>query len=319
MDGNLNGGSISGKIDITGTINGTIQIGGGSEPVLQEVTVTPRRSAFVVEPSEGYDGISKVNVNATSLQLGAIAYPNEEGFVVEPEQGYVGLRRVSVAPCPLQSKTVTPDNTTQHILPDSGYYGLESVDVGAVSSSDNLPAVMFGVNSTPTVASPDANHKTYYGITTVTELTLSDATSIGSEACKNTSLESISAPLVATVGNNAFQNCEYLETVNLPSATAVYDYAFNNCQSLESISLPAVQLIGEYCFERCNNLTDIYLGASSVVTLPSDGGYALQVGNGGDLTVHVPASLLSQYQTDWASYISDVTQLGQTVVLVGDL
>lgn len=119
--------NIVGTLHVNGTIHGTIQISGGSEPVLQEVTVTPRRSAFVVEPSEGYDGISKVNVNATSLQLGVIAYPNEEGFVVEPEQGFVGLRRVSVAPCPLQSKTIQWDGTRQVIFCDPGYYGLQEV------------------------------------------------------------------------------------------------------------------------------------------------------------------------------------------------
>lgn len=303
----------------TAVLHGTIAIGGGSAPVLQEKTVTPRRSEQVVTPDTGYDALSQVTVSATPLQLGVVAYPDGEGFTVEPEQGYIGLRRVSVAPVPLQSKTVTPDSTTQHILPDSGYYGLESVTVDAVSSSDNLPAVMFGVNSSPTISSPDGSHHTYYGMTAITSLTLSDADSISPGACRyNSSLKNISAPLVTDVGEYAFQNCISLETVDLPSATAIYRCAFNACSKLNSIMLPAVTSIDESCFEACNGLTDIYLGASSVVTLPSDGGYALYADNGGDLTVHVPASLLSQYQTDWASYIADVANLGQTVVLVGD-
>lgn len=315
----MNEEKIIGTLQVTGAINGTITIGGGSAPVLQEKTVTPRRSEQVVTPDTGYDALSQVTVNATPLQLGVVAYPDGDGFTVEPEQGYIGLRRVSVAPVPLQSKTVTPDSTTQHILPDSGYYGLESVTVDAVSSSDNLPAVMFGVNSSPTIASPDGSHHTYYGTTAVTSLTLSDADAISPGACRyHASLKSISAPLATNVGEYAFQNCTNLETVNLSSATAIYSYAFNSCSKLKSIVLPAVISIDEGCFEGCNSLTDIYLGASSVVSLPNDGGYALYADNGGDLTVHVPASLLSRYQTDWASYISDLTQLGQTVVLVGD-
>jgi hypothetical protein len=55
------------------------------------------------------------------------------GVVWQDSQGYVHLS--DEGDIPLQTKTVTPNETAQTITPDNGYYALDKVNVGAISSS----------------------------------------------------------------------------------------------------------------------------------------------------------------------------------------
>ena len=367
----MNEEKISGTIAVTGTINGTITIGGGSAPVLQEKTVTPRRSEQVVTPDTGYDALSQVTVNATPLQLGVIAYPNEDGFVVEPEQGYVGLRRVSVAPVPLQSKTITPNSTTQHILPDSGYYGLEAVDV-LPGGNDRLPDALLGglVNATingsgamglniQNIVAPDATSIRDYGFSynknlvsfsganvgtvgtyafyyddNLTTVSLPECTAIGDNAfAMCNALLSVSIPKCVSVGEGSFSADTSLTDVSLPECVEIKKNGFNNCYNLQSLSLPKVTSIGNNgfkcstaspsitalrlpkctsigtsAFSKWTNLTDVYLGASTVCSWDTSSSSSSPWYNSGVLgsngKIHVPAELLSQYQSTYGSISS---------------
>lgn len=68
-----------------------------SEPVLQEKTVTPTTSKQTVTPDSGYDGMSKVTVNAVSTE----------------------------------TKSVTPTTSEQNVTPSSGKF-LDKVTVNAI-------------------------------------------------------------------------------------------------------------------------------------------------------------------------------------------
>ena len=189
---------------------------------------------------------------------------------------------------------------------------------GGGSDKDTLADVVFGKETTVTIASPDAGHKEFKGLTGVTSITLSDATAIGNGAFLNLPiLESFSAPEVLTVGINALRDCSSLESVFLPKAITIGDAAFGGCISLTSIDLPVCTAISSSMFSQCISLADIYLGCDTVVTLPDDFGEAFATDSGA-VSIHVPSDLLASYQSAWASYISNVAEMGVTITLVGD-
>lgn len=106
-------------------------------PVLQEKAATPTKQAQSITPDEGYDGLSEVNVGAIPEE-----YIIPSGVVEITENGERDVREAESVnvnvPAPeitLQEKTVTPTESTQTVTPDSGYDGLSSVSVEAISDT----------------------------------------------------------------------------------------------------------------------------------------------------------------------------------------
>lgn len=96
----------------------------------QTATVDPSTSQQVVEPEEGYTGLSSVTVNAVTSAIDQnIAAGNiKNGVTILGVQG-------SFDGGTLQNKTVTPTTSQQSITADSPNYGLGTVTVNAVTSS----------------------------------------------------------------------------------------------------------------------------------------------------------------------------------------
>lgn len=109
----------------------------GSDPVLQEKSVTPTKSAQAVTPDTGFDGMSKVNVGAIPdeyiIPSGTVSVTtNGEHNVREAEKVNVNIP----TPDPvLQIKTVTPTTSQQNVVPDDGYDGLSKVTVNAMPTA----------------------------------------------------------------------------------------------------------------------------------------------------------------------------------------
>lgn len=114
----------------------------GAEPSLQSKTATPSESVQTISPDLGYDGLSSVEVGAISsnyIGSGVRRISSNSGIsingatvTVTGQAYYTGNVSKTI---PLQAKTITPSESTQTATPDSGYSGLSSVEVGAISGT----------------------------------------------------------------------------------------------------------------------------------------------------------------------------------------
>ena len=107
-----------------------------------------------------------------------------------------------------------------------------------------------------------------------------------------------------SIGVSAFQNCSNLASIGhlLDNVTAIPSYAFYLCSALTGeITLnAAITNIGEYAFID-SGISNIYCLAA---TPPNLGEYAL---GDNDLSVKVPSSAVSDYQSAWGSSYSEMT------------
>ena len=154
-------------------MQGGFVTGGASGASFQSKTVSPSESAQTVKADNGYDGLSQVTVNAVSktyvgsgvTKKSAATYTPgtsdqsiASGQYLNGTQTIKGDSNLTAANIKsgvkifnvtgsyagsssggsnpkLQTKTATPSESTQTISPDSGYDGLSSVTVNAVSKT----------------------------------------------------------------------------------------------------------------------------------------------------------------------------------------
>ena len=100
------------------------------------VSVTKNNATTTVLPSEGYDGISsvEVEVNVPIEESKTVKITeNNSTTTISASEGYDGIKDVNVeVNVPIQDKktvSVTNNNSTTTIVPDEGYDGISIVDV----------------------------------------------------------------------------------------------------------------------------------------------------------------------------------------------
>lgn len=136
----------------------------GAEPTLQEKTVTPSTSAQTITPDTGYDGLSKVTVNAmtTATQATPSISVSSSGLITASatqSAGYVsaGTKSATKQLTTQAAKTVTPGTSNQTAVA-SGRYTTGTVtvsgDANLVASNIKSGTSIFGVTGTYVDSTP---------------------------------------------------------------------------------------------------------------------------------------------------------------------
>ena len=149
---------------------------------------------------------------------------------------------------------------------------------------------------------------------TVTEVTSSDVTTIGTNAFANCDqLISIDFPNATSVGGSAFNSCSKLETATIPKVTTIEGNGFYGCSKLNNLELPVITSIETRAFRNCSSLTKLVIGGSSVATLANTDAFSNTPIASGSGYIYVPDSLVSSYQSasSWSTYSAQIKSVNE--------
>lgn len=115
---------------------------------------------------------------------------------------------------------------------------------------------------------------------------------------------SLSFPMCVSVGSNAFNACSNITGLYLPKCKAIGHGAFGTCYKMSTVTLGDCETIENYAFAYAGSgfdsgIKSLYMNGSSV---PALGGASAFHGQN-RISIYVPASLLTEYQTatNWTS------------------
>lgn len=131
-----------------------VMSGGGGNPKLQTKTVSPSTSSQNVAPDNGYDGLSKVTVNAMPTgSLNGISV-NSNGLITSSvgTSGYLSSGTSKTLQLPTQSGTIITPGTDTKIAVSNGKYTTGTIQVQGDSNliPENIVSgvSIFGVTGT---------------------------------------------------------------------------------------------------------------------------------------------------------------------------
>ena len=244
---------------------------GGSEPIIESLSVTENGTYSV--PS-GVDGYNPITVDVSG---GGGDHDVEDAFVTGTIDTYTNNRVTTIGAYAfynqLSLQTVNFPNVTS--IGNSAFQNCYSLTTANFSNAILIEGTAF------------------YNCYSLTTASFPNATSIGDFAFYNCySLTTASFPNVTNIGKSAFYNCRNLTTANFPSVTSIGSGTFLSCSKLMSL-----YLLGSSVPK---------LGNSSVfnTTPMSKNTYTGSFGS-----IYVPASLVDSYKTaaNWNTYSARIT------------
>ena len=109
--------------------------------------------------SEDANGIVTFSAETGLVAQTKTVTPNSTTQVITPDNGYDTLTSVTVNPVNLQNKTITPTESQQNISADNGYTGLGTITVNAIPNT-YIPAssvITYYVNSSAPTSTDGSN------------------------------------------------------------------------------------------------------------------------------------------------------------------
>jgi len=239
------------------------------------------------------------------------------GVVWQDSQGYVHLS--DEGDIPLQTKTIAPSETVQTITPDNGYYALDKVNVGAISSSyvgsgitrrsssdltengatvtvpsgyystQASKAVASGTAGTPTAAKGTVSNHAVSVTPSVTNTTgyITGGTKTGTAVSVSAS-ELVSGTYSVT--GSGMKDVTNYASVSIPSGTEGTPTATKGTVSNHSVSVtPSVTNTTGYITGGTKNGTAVTVSASELVS----GTYSVTSSGTKDVTNYASASVPS--------------------------
>lgn len=223
-----------------------------TKPNLQEKIATQNGE---VVADEGFDGLSKVNVDV----------PQPSGTIEITANGIQNVKDYENAninvPVPDLSQTTA---TESDVREGKEFFNASGEKV--VGTYENPAIKFFGY----------ADHGTL-------ELTADDLRGIGNPKGyafhEDDRIKKVTIPNTMTrLSMRMFNYCSYLEEVVFEQPAKVeniYEYAFHYCVKLKNITIPQkVKLIGQYSFQYCENLESVVFEENSLVEKISDQAFA---------------------------------------------
>lgn len=244
---------------------------------LQERTVIPTKEEQIVLAEDGFDGMSKVVVEAIPNQYVIPNLQEKEARVtapanifVHPDEEYDGLSFVNViASVDTETKEVTPTKEVQNISRSDGKY-IDSVTVNAIPDNYIIPTGELEINEN---GSYDVTDKAGVKV----ETSGADLSEYFMESITGSSSSFGAMPYAGVITKlPAFKNegnyCGYLfyylknlkevDLSNFDTTNVTYmEHMFNYCESLENIDLSNITTDNvtamRYIFSNCKSLKEL--------------------------------------------------------------